>query len=164
MDAEDVLAVLDLLAAAGVGAWVDGGWGVDALVGAATRAHSDVDLVVPLPAADAALAALAAAGYARVLRDWRPTVAAVADERGREVDLHLVRPTPDGGGDQALPDGGSFHYPPPVAGTVGGRAVRCVDARTQLRAHLGYPPTAKDRADMGLLRDRLGVDLVPPYA
>ena len=42
--------------------------------------------------------------------------------------------------------------------------MRCVDARTQVRAHLGYPPTAKDRADMHLLRDRLGVDLVPPYA
>jgi lincosamide nucleotidyltransferase A/C/D/E len=163
VEAHDVLAVLDLLAAAGVEAWIDGGWGVDALVGEATRAHSDVDLVVPLPSVDAVLAALAAAGYARVLRDWRPTAVAVADERGREVDLHLVTPTPDGGGDQALP-GGSFHYPPPVAGTVGGRAVRCVDARTQVRTHLGYPPTAKDHADMRLLRDRLAVDLVPPYA
>jgi Aminoglycoside-2''-adenylyltransferase len=32
MDAADVLAVLDLLAGAGVEAWVDGGRGVDALV------------------------------------------------------------------------------------------------------------------------------------
>lgn len=162
--APDVLAVLDLLAGAGVEAWVDGGWGVDALVGAVTRTHSDVDLVVPLPAVDRALGALAAAGYAGVLRDWRPTAVAVADQRGREVDLHLVTPAPDGGGDQALPDGGSFHYPPPIAGTVGGRAVRCVDALTQVRAHLGYPPTAKDHTDLRLLRDRLGVDLPPPYA
>jgi lincosamide nucleotidyltransferase A/C/D/E len=164
VDSADVLAVLDLLAGAGVEAWVDGGWGVDALVGDATRQHSDVDLVVPLPALDTALAALATAGYRRVLRDWRPTAVAAADERGREVDLHLVTPTPDGGGDQALPGGGSFHYPPPVDGTVGGRAVRCVDAPTQVRTHLGYPPTTKDHTDMRLLRDRLGVELVPPYA
>jgi lincosamide nucleotidyltransferase A/C/D/E len=96
VDARDVLAVLDLLARAGVEAWVDGGWGVDALVGERTRPHSDLDLVVPLPALDAVLAALAAAGYARVLRDWRPT--------------------------------------------------------------------AKDHTDMRLLHDRLGVELVPPYA
>jgi len=164
VDARDVLAVLDLLAAAGVEAWVDGGWGVDALVGEASRAHSDVDLVVPLPSVDAVLSALATAGYGRVLRDWRPTAVAVTDERGREVDLHLVTPAADGGGDQALPGGGSFHYPSPVAGMVGGRAVRCVDARTQVRPHLGYPPTPKGRADMRLLRDHLAVELVPPYA
>jgi lincosamide nucleotidyltransferase A/C/D/E len=164
MDAVDVLAVLDLLAAAGVEAWVDGGWGVDALVGERTRAHADVDLVVPLLSLDTGLAALAAAGYARVLRDWRPTAVAVADGRGREVDLHLVTPSPDGGGDQVQTAGGSFHYPPPVAGTVGGRPVRCVDAQTQVRTHLGYPPTATDHTDMRLLRDRLGVALVPPYA
>jgi lincosamide nucleotidyltransferase A/C/D/E len=164
VDARDVLAVLDLLAGAGVEAWVDGGWGVDALLGERTRPHSDVDLVVPLPALEPALAALAAAGYARVLRDWRPTAVAVADPRGCEVDLHLVTPAPGGGGDQALPGGGSFHYPPPVGGTVGGRAVWCVDAPTQVRTHLGYPPTAKDHTDMRLLRDRLGVQLVPPYA
>ncbi|HEY7104058.1 MAG TPA: hypothetical protein VH573_20675 [Mycobacteriales bacterium] len=133
-------------------------------VGERTRPHSDLDLVVPLPALDAVLAALAAAGYARVLRDWRPTAVAVADGTGREVDLHLVTPTSDGGGDQALPGGGPFHYPPPVAGTVGGGAVRCVDARTQVRTHVGYPPTAKDHTDMRLLHDRLGVELVPPYA
>ena len=94
--APDVLAVLDLLAGAGVEAWVDGGWGVDALVGAVTRTHSDVDLVVPLPAVDRALGA--GRGRLRgVLRDWRPTAVAVADQRGREVDLHLVTPAPDGG-------------------------------------------------------------------
>ena len=41
-----VLAVLDLLAAAEVRAWVAGGWGVDALLGRQTRPHCDIDLVV----------------------------------------------------------------------------------------------------------------------
>jgi hypothetical protein len=39
-----------------------------------------------------------------------------------------------------------------------------VDTLTQVRAHLGYPPTAKDHTGMRLLRDRLGVDLPLPYA
>ena len=39
MTAADVVEVLEWLEAVGVRAWVDGGWGVDALVGEATRAH-----------------------------------------------------------------------------------------------------------------------------
>ena len=40
----DVLATLALLGRAGVTAWVDGGWGVDALLGVISRVHSDLDL------------------------------------------------------------------------------------------------------------------------
>jgi lincosamide nucleotidyltransferase A/C/D/E len=162
MDAGQALEVLDLLGEAGIPAWVDGGWGVDALLGTQTRPHSDLDLVVPLPRADEILAVLRRAGFDTVLRDLRPAAIAVAGG-GREVDLHLVAPTGDGGGDQELPGGERFHYPAPVTGTIGGRAVPCVDAGTQVRAHLGYPPTAKDRGDMLALRERLGVRLPEPY-
>ena len=41
-----VLAVLDEIEALGVRAWVDGGWGVDALLAEETREHDDLDLVV----------------------------------------------------------------------------------------------------------------------
>jgi lincosamide nucleotidyltransferase A/C/D/E len=41
--AEDVLAVLDRLGAAGVAVWLDGGWGIDALLGRQSRAHADAD-------------------------------------------------------------------------------------------------------------------------
>jgi SAM-dependent methyltransferase len=162
MNADDVLATLQLLADAGTTTWVDGGWGVDALLGETSRAHADLDLVVSADDLPAARTALANAGFDRIRRDWLPTTLAVADETGREVDLHPVSPTPDGGGDQRLPDGGMFHYPPPVAGTIGGRAVRCVDARTQVLCHLGYEPTEKDRSDMGRLA-RLGITLPEPY-
>lgn len=163
-DAEDVLRVLELLAEDGVYAWVDGGWGVDALIGETTRRHSDLDLVVSSPEADKIRRILARAGYDRVLRDLRPVAIGVADDHGREIDLHLVTLTDDGGGDQLLPDGGRFHYSAPVAGTVARRRIRCVDADTQVRAHLGYLPTAKDRRDLRALRDRLDVQLPPPYA
>jgi hypothetical protein len=38
--------VLDRRDAAGVEWWVDGGWGVDALLGGETRLHDDLDVVV----------------------------------------------------------------------------------------------------------------------
>ncbi|HEX5115814.1 MAG TPA: hypothetical protein VFW65_11510 [Pseudonocardiaceae bacterium] len=155
----DVAAVLDLLA--GVRTWVDGGWGVDALLGETSRDHADLDLVV----VDVRLArsALVGGGFRHVLRDWLPTALALADDAGREVDLHPVIPTSDGGGDQVLPGGSSFHYPAPVAGVIGGRAVSCVDAATQITCHLGYSPQDKDFADVRRLAGRFGISLPEPY-
>jgi lincosamide nucleotidyltransferase A/C/D/E len=163
MTASDVLEVLGCLEAAGLRVWVDGGWGVDALVGETTREHADLDLVVLAPELAAVRSLLAEAGYRAVLRNWLPTSIALADGQGREVDLHPVTPTGDGGGDQPQLGGGSFHYRPPASGAIGGRRVACVDAATQVRCHLGYPPTAKDRHDLRQLHERLGVELPQPY-
>jgi hypothetical protein len=48
MDYQSVLAVVDLLEADGIDVWLDGGWGVDALLERPTRGHDDLDLVVDL--------------------------------------------------------------------------------------------------------------------
>lgn len=162
MTSADVFAVLDLLDRAGVTAWLDGGWGVDALLGTTTRVHADLDLAVFLPELPVTRAALADAGYRTVVRDWLPATLALADDHGHQVDLHTMTPTEDGGGDQALPDGSVFHHPPPVPGVIDGRPVRCMDPVTQLAAHTGYQPTAKDRRDVTLLAERFGLPL--PYA
>ncbi|QKW24693.1 amino acid transporter [Kitasatospora sp. NA04385] len=163
MNESDVLDVLDLLDEAGVAAWVDGGWGVDALLGRTTRPHGDLDLVVLLDQLDAVREALAGAGFTEVLRDWLPTSLAVADGAGREIDLHPVVGSLREGGQQLLPDGQRFHYPAPVTGTIGGRPVPCVDAATQVQCHLGYEPTDKDRRDMERLHAGTGVELPPDY-
>jgi lincosamide nucleotidyltransferase A/C/D/E len=162
MTAGDVLEVLDLLASAGVEAWVDGGWGVAALLGTETREHDDLDVAVPISGVGTVREALGSAGFT-TLRDWLPTALAMGDQGAREVDVHPLTPTPDGGGDQAQLRGPPFHYPPPTGGIVGGRAVRCVPAEAQLRAHLGYPPTSKDRHDLKLLTERFGLTLPAPY-
>jgi lincosamide nucleotidyltransferase A/C/D/E len=109
-----------------------------------------------------ARARLRAHGF-HILRDWLPTALALADDANREVDLHSVTPTADGGGDQAQLDGGWFHYPAPTAGVIAGRTVACVPAQTQIRCHLGCQPTDKDHHDMRLLAQRLGLALPPPY-
>jgi lincosamide nucleotidyltransferase A/C/D/E len=160
MRSDDVIVVLDLLAGAGVRAWVDGGWGVDALLGETCREHSDLDLVVV--GVSVARSVLVGAGFARVLRDWLPTALALGDGEGREVDLHPVVPTSDGGGDQLLPSG-SFHYPAPVVGVIGGRVVECVDPVTQVACHVGYSPGEKDFVDVRRLAGRFGISLPESY-
>ena len=62
LDASDVLVVLDQLDQAGQVVWLDGGWGVDALLGHHSRPHQDLDLVIARDDCAAAEAALAGMG------------------------------------------------------------------------------------------------------
>jgi lincosamide nucleotidyltransferase A/C/D/E len=160
----EALRLVGLLGDAGVQSWVDGGWGVDALLGEQTRDHSDLDLVVNREHLDLVNAILGSQGFA-VIRDWLPNAIAFRDPAGAEVDLHPVDITGEGGGDQILLDGRTtWHYSPPVQGTIGGFPVLCCPVRDQLLCHLGYEPREHDRVDVGLLAERFGVPLPDPYS
>jgi lincosamide nucleotidyltransferase A/C/D/E len=148
---------------AGITAWVDGGWGVDALLGRQTRPHEDLDLVIDAAAADSFVDGLVADGFV-IVRDWRPTAIALRHPDGREIDLHPVRLTADGGGDQVQLDGVTkWHYDAPVEGVIDRRPVRCCSVETQIEAHLGYEPDDDDRHDMALLHAAFHVELPKPY-
>jgi lincosamide nucleotidyltransferase A/C/D/E len=162
MEINDVLDVMDLFAREQVCCWIDGGWGVDALVGRETRPHADLDLVIARPDLASAVALLEAQGY-RVTRDWLPTAIALRDASERQVDLHPVDPTPDGGGDQTLLDGSAWHYGGPVAGVIGGRRVPCCSAAEQLVMHVGYEPRPSDVHDVRLLASTYGLPFPEPY-
>jgi lincosamide nucleotidyltransferase A/C/D/E len=159
----DVIGVLHLLETAGATAWVDGGWGVDALVGETTRDHSALDLVILLNELPVVRTALARVGFTKILRDWLPTALAVADGAGHEIDLHPISGSRREGGYQLLPGGERFHYPAPAIGIIGGHEVWCVDAATQVRCHVGYEATEKDRRDMARLHAGTGVALPEEY-
>ena len=163
MSAQTALDLLRALQGAGVDAWVDGGWGVDALLGQQTRPHADLDVVISATDVPLGQQVLSDAGFT-VLRAWLPTALAMRHPDGREVDLHPVTPTDDGGGDQQLfPPNPPFHYGPPVTGLLHGVQVLCVSAETQLRAHLGYEPQPEDRADVLALATRFGLPVPEGY-
>ncbi len=164
MLADDVALVVTALAEAGVAAWLDGGWGVDALLGEQTREHDDLDLVMALADAAAALEALASVGYS-VLEDELPTRLVVA-AGDRSVDLHTVTFDDGGGGVQILQDGSSWRYPTAGfagRGEIAGRPFACLTAEVQLLCHVGYEPDATDRHDVRLLARRFGLPLPHPY-
>src|SRR5262245_13638715 len=158
MSAEDVLAVLEQLEAASVKNWVDGGWGVDALLGRQTRQHDDLDLVVSRGDESRALKALEALGFGRV-REVEPGLPArlvLRDELDRRVDFHLVVFDEGGNGWQQLSHRAWALYPAEGlrgAGTVAGKAVICLTADLQLRHHLGYAWDDSDANDMLLLAE-----------
>jgi lincosamide nucleotidyltransferase A/C/D/E len=163
--AEHVLQVMDRLAEGGLAVWLDGGWGVDSLLGEQTREHDDLDLVLALDASDAATGVLATLGY-RPSEDERPTRLVLRDGDGRQIDIHTVIFDDGGGGVQKLPGGRSYRYPPAGftgRGEVAGRPVPCMTAEVQIACHLGYPPTDKDRRDVAALARRFALPMPPGY-
>jgi lincosamide nucleotidyltransferase A/C/D/E len=153
MQSSEVIELLDLLNAAGIRAWVGGGWGVDAVVGRQTRAHGDLDLAVDGAQLDALLALLADLSFT-VTVDWLPSRIELTGEDGRRVDLHPVEFRADGSGLQAGLNGPGFEYPADAfaTGTIAGRTVPCLAVALQLRFRQGYPPRDIDVHDIALLR------------
>ena len=140
MHAADVAAVILALADAGVEVWVEGGWGVDALVGEETRPHKDVDLLVRPDDAEALVGWLEAHDFRLVAGE--PSAGLWRDDTGRGVDTRTT----------ATVEPGWLTG----TGTIGGVVVWCLTVEGQLALHEGYPPEAKDRHDVELLRRRFG--------
>jgi lincosamide nucleotidyltransferase A/C/D/E len=166
----DVIEVLDSLEAVGVHAWVDGGWGVDALVYDETREHGDLDLALDRNNLDVARQALEEFGFRHdeTSQPGLPARLVMRDGRGREVDLHPL--TFDGAGDgwqQQSASGMAWgRYPAEdlrATGAIGGRLVRCLSPQLQVRFRLGYEWSERDVHDVRLLVERFGVPAPPPF-
>ncbi|HEX5165211.1 MAG TPA: hypothetical protein VFV93_07445 [Thermomicrobiales bacterium] len=165
MTGADVVKIVSLFEDAGIAFRVDGGWGIDALVGEPTRPHDDLDLVIDRQQNEDAIALLANQGFSMHV-DQRPVSFILRAADDRRVDIHPVRFDTDGAGWQALPDGSEFSYTPEGltgTGTIAGHTVRCLTAELQVACHLGYEPDGSDIHDMRLLRNRFGVSLPSLY-
>jgi len=166
MTERDVTTVLERLDGAGIDAWLDGGWAVDALLGGQTRPHDDLDLIVRVADMPAMREALAGDGF-ELDRGEPHSNFVLRDGAGREIDVHPV--TFDAGGDgiYRMENGDDWVFPADGfsgRGRVGAREVRCLTADVQMLCHAtGYSPGETDFHDMRLLNARLGTVLLPPY-
>jgi lincosamide nucleotidyltransferase A/C/D/E len=149
---------------AGIDVWIDGGWGIDALLGEQTREHEDLDLVVAWVDLDRVRAALPQFEY-RVNPPDLPQFYVLVDSRGRCADLHLVVFDEHGNGWQQLWGEDAWGVYPAEGlrgeGMLEDRRVRCLTPELQLRHHLGYEWKERDRRDLGLLAERFGIPLPP---
>lgn len=149
MTADEVHRVIDALAEAGCVSWLEGGWGVDALVGRQTRRHRDLDLAFDAAYEEIAFEVLGALGY-MLETDWRPVRFELVAPPSRYSDMHPVVLNDHGSGVQAGPAGTTFFYPSAsfTTGVVAGRVANCISVDLQLRFHSGYEPREIDRVDL----------------
>lgn len=162
MEARDVIDVVLLFEQAGIDIWVEGGWGIDALLGSQTRDHGDLDLIVDAPRASDARALFINGGYEIIFEDL-PGHVSFEDPTGRAVDLSFA--VADRYGDRwninRTVGNGDPDYPFDcfTYGWIGGHKVGCLGPDAQLAHHLGYEIEAVDKWDAALLRDHFDIAL-----
>lgn len=140
--------------------WIDGGWGVDALLNTQTRSHADLDVIIAKDDLAELRRALTANRF--VHEEFREGLVFTSDA-GLQVDVHLVRFDERGYGIFDLPDGAEW----PLAssafsgeGKIGDRQVRCLSPEAQVLCHAqGYEPSPKDLADMQALQCKFQLTL-----
>jgi lincosamide nucleotidyltransferase A/C/D/E len=156
--------LLRLFEDAAIGVWLDGGWGVDALLQTQTRTHKDVDLVLSVADVAELQRLLSTRGF-RVREGKPPHSFVLADGAGLEVDVHAVTFDDHGNGVYRMQNDNDWVYPAEGfggRGLVGGMVVRCLAPTTQVLGHAhGYVPVEKDFSDMERLQERFGVVLPP---
>jgi lincosamide nucleotidyltransferase A/C/D/E len=168
MTEDDVIEILDLLARAGIRVWVDGGWGVDALIGEQTRSHSDLDLAIDHDVLARAQAAIGGEGFRhdRASEPGLPGRLVLRDRRGREVDFHPLKAGEGGDRWQQLSESGKAWgwYSAEgmnATGLIRGRKVRCLSPALQLRFRMGYEWTERDEHDIRMLVEHFGLPKPP---
>ena len=161
MTGHDVLRVLDALHVNGVSPIIQGGWGVDALLGRQTRLHKFVDLIVDEQEQSEILSALDALGYDQIDYVSRGRTE-LSQPDGRKISLHLL--------DEHLVQHTNewrFQFPPMSLqgrGLIVGRPVRCLSADGHVLVQADRDLTDTVQADLFLLADQLGARLFYPLA
>ena len=160
MELEHVTDLCRFFEKADLAFWIDGGWGVDALLERQTRPHSDLDLAVLRSDLPAFERVLRAQGYARADRpgdaDWNRVF---QGRSGRSVDLHGFVPDAHGNGILGDPAQGAM-YPAGALdgnGMLGNVRVRCVAAPFVLGFRNGFEPRPVDRLDVAALCARFSL-------
>jgi lincosamide nucleotidyltransferase A/C/D/E len=164
MTSDALLEILGWFRRAGIDVWLDGGWGIDALLETQTRSHKDVDVIVALADVAPLTKLLERRGF-RENDGGRPENFVMADDRGSEVDIHVVEFDAAGNGNYRMENGELWIFPAPGfdgRGRVKGVEVCCLSPEVAVVCHAtGYVPKETDFADMERLALRFGVELPP---
>jgi lincosamide nucleotidyltransferase A/C/D/E len=161
MSGDVVVELMQLFNQQSIDVVVDGGWGVDALLGEQTRSHADVDIALQHKDVPKLRALLEARGYKDVPRDdTRDWNFVMGDEQGHEVDFHSY--TFDAHGTLVF----GVEYPLDSltgTGSIQGQPVKCISAEWMVKFHVGYDLDENDYRDVSALCERFGMALPAEY-
>ena len=160
----DVLSILRLADRAGARLWIDGGWGVDALLGGQTREHGDLDVAIEARYLGAFLEALSGHGFVAAGEHGATAWNFLMQHRaGAVVDLHVIVLDADGNGVLGPPEAGHAYPAGSLTGRgrIGDRGVDCITVEWAVTFRDAYAGDAGDRADVLALCRRF--ELPVPY-
>ena len=161
MSANDVVEIIKLLEQHKIEVYVDGGWGVDALLGEQTRKHDDLDIALSHEFVPKLREILLDCGYSDVVRvDTRECNFVLGDDKGRLIDVHSY--TFDDNGTNIF---GVAYEPHHLTGTgnIDGHPVKCIPPNVMVEFHTGYEVDDNDYHDAKALCERFNIPLPRIY-
>jgi lincosamide nucleotidyltransferase A/C/D/E len=157
MTSHDVLDFLKLTQEHDIKIWIDGGWGVDALLTRQTRVHSDLDIALDHKDVPKLRALLEAKGYKDVPRDdTRDCNFVLGDDLEHQIDFHSF--TFDAAGEIIF----GVPYPRESltgTGSIGGVAVNCISPEWLVKFHTGYDVDIDDYRDVLALCEHFRLEM-----
>jgi lincosamide nucleotidyltransferase A/C/D/E len=156
---KDVIEIYAELEQHGLRIWVDGGWGVDALIGKESRAHKDLDIAIQRKDVSQLREILAAKGYGQVREDseWNFVL---GDDAGHEIDVHVFVYDAQGN----VVDG--IMYPAASLtgkGVINEHPVRCIAPEYVVKFHSGYELKETDFRDVRAICEKFDIPLPDEY-
>jgi len=162
MASADVTEIIQMLTENGIKVHVDGGWGVDALLGEQTRSHADLDIAVRHKDVPKLRKLLESRGYREIPRDdsWECNFV-LANESDHRIDVHSY--TFDSKGNNIF----GVQYPADSltgTGTIDGYQVDCISPEWMVKFHTGYELDINDYRDVLGLCERFSIELPSEYS
>jgi lincosamide nucleotidyltransferase A/C/D/E len=161
MTAEGALELIKLFEQNQIEVTLDGGWGVDALLGRQTRAHTDLDIVIAYTDEMRLRVLLGARGYREEPDpEARECNYLMGDGQGHYVDIHTYTFDPVG-----HPEFGIDYPIESLNGTglINGYPVRCISLNYMVQFHTGYKVDETDYHDVKALCQQFGLEMPADY-
>ena len=166
MNSADVIDLYTTLEKLGVEIWIDGGWGVDALLGEQTRPHKDLDIAIQQKDVPMLRQFLETRRYRDIkLEDAKAWNFVLGDENSREIDVHVIVIDGKGNGLYGPAEKGEMYPAASLTGKgeIEGYTVRCISPEWMVKFHSGYQLKEKDFRDVSALCRKFGIDLPAVY-
>lgn len=160
MPAEKVVELYRLFEDNGLEIWVDGGWGVDALLGEQTREHSDLDIALDHAHEAKMRELLDARGYKVIQTNDKTDWNYVLSDGQHLIDVHVF------GFNEAGKNTYGTKYPKDSltgTGTINSLSVRTIDPKWMVQFHTRYELAITDVHDVKALCAKFDIKLPKAY-
>ena len=161
MTLHDVIEIVQLFNQYEIEFYVDGGWGVDALLKKQTRPHADLDIAIPHKDSPQVCALLKARGYSDVHRaDSSDFNFVLGDRQGHQIDIHTY--TFDAAGNHI------YGIPYPLEslsgdGSMDGHPVKCISPEWVVKFHTAYQFDEDDYRDVKAICQHFNIKMPLEY-
>jgi lincosamide nucleotidyltransferase A/C/D/E len=161
MTANDVLEIVKLFELDRIDLHIDGGWGVDALLGRQTRIHADLDIAVDRQDVARIRSLLSARGYRDVPRqDTSDYNFVMGDNHGHQIDIHVYEFARSGNHIYGI----AYPFDSLTGtGSICGHPVQCISPAWMVKFHCGYEFDENDYRDVKALCQHFEIELPLEY-